>query len=544
VRILIYHGNLSNLTGGEVNTRDWALGLKRRGHRVVIYTVRPGPLAEQIRREGVPVVDDPSLVGDPPDIVFGAGINDVAAVIARFPEVPAIQVAQVYDHWNSYPCPLPQVVLHVAVDERNAEMLVNEFGIARERVRIVHNAVDTARIPPRKSALPSRPARALVLLKEVTPFIEAVRGACAERNIEVEFFGYPVGRPLSDPLAAMTDCDIVIGAARIAIEGAAAGAGVVVADHRGVAGFLTRANLDHLRAHNFGIEALRQPPDVQTIGAAIDAYDPREAAEVGRILCGEASLDRQLDRLEAIFAEASDLFRRTPPPVEESRKALSSYLAKHLPRPAEGDPSPRHARFLTGVSPAERMAAMENRIAEVERRLLADPPISPSDGVAGSSLQAAIDREAYDRLAAEHDALVARVHELEKTGAAERDAFVARIHELAADGETARSAYANQAAELVATSAAERDAFVARIRELEGAIEADRAAYARQRAELIATFSAERDALIGRVRELEATVEADRAQKGTLPEGGKPGPQEGSMPACRQAQVVNLPDIG
>jgi hypothetical protein len=365
VRVLLYHGNLSNLTGGEVNTRDWALGLKRRGHKVAIYTVRPGPLAEQIRKDGIPVVDDPSRIGDPPDIIFGSGVNDVAAAIARFPGVPAIQTAQVHDHWNGTPCPLPQVVLHVAVDERNADMLINEFGVARERVRIVYNAVDLARVPPRQHALPARPKRALVLLKGATSFMDVVRSACAERNIGVDFFGYPIGRPVDDPLAAMSRCDLVIGAARTAIEGAVAGAAVVVADHRGVAGYLSTARLDALRADNFGIEALVLPPTVQTIGAAIDEYDPLDAAEVSRRLRADASLERQLERLEAIFAEAIEIFRRAPPSAEEARKALSSYLAMHLPRPAEGDLSPRHTRFEPGTAPADRMTAIEKRLAEI-----------------------------------------------------------------------------------------------------------------------------------------------------------------------------------
>ena len=90
--------------------------------------------------------------------MFGAGINDVATLLARFPDVPAIQVAQIWDHWNAYPCPLPQIVLHVTVDELNAEMLVNEFGVPRERVRLVYNAVDIARMPLDRAPLPQRPA--------------------------------------------------------------------------------------------------------------------------------------------------------------------------------------------------------------------------------------------------------------------------------------------------------------------------------------------------------------------------------------------------
>src|SRR6202023_889631 len=68
VRLVVFHRRLTVPTGGEVNTRDWALGLKARGHRVVLFTVYPGPLAEQIRNSGIAVVDDPSSLSDTPDI--------------------------------------------------------------------------------------------------------------------------------------------------------------------------------------------------------------------------------------------------------------------------------------------------------------------------------------------------------------------------------------------------------------------------------------------------------------------------------------------
>src|SRR5438876_60250 len=100
MRILIFHGRLSHLTGGEVNTRDWALGLKARGHKIVVFTVCPGPLAEQIRNCGIAVVEDPASVSDVPDIIFGAGVNDVVAVLARFPELPLKVPRQAQQLWS------------------------------------------------------------------------------------------------------------------------------------------------------------------------------------------------------------------------------------------------------------------------------------------------------------------------------------------------------------------------------------------------------------------------------------------------------------
>jgi predicted nucleic acid-binding Zn-ribbon protein len=371
MRILIFHGRLTSLTGGEVNTRDWALALKARGHRVVIFSVYPGPLAEQIRNAGIAVVDNPSSISDTPDIMFGTGVNDVATLLARFPGVPAVQVAQIWDHWNAYPCPLPQIVLHVAVDELNAEMLVNEFGVPRERVRIVHNAVDVARLPPRRNPLPPRPARALVLVKQDHAYIKTLQAVCAQRAIEVDFVGHPLGRPIDDPLAAMAHYDLVIGSARTALEGAVAGAAVVVADHRGLAGMLTSANLDHFRRNNFGREVLTHPLDAAGIGAEIDRYDAADAALVAEALRREATLDRQIERLEAILAEAVALFQRDPPSAEDAQKALASYLAQHLPRPAAGDPAPRHVRFPPNPWIDEKLAGIEKRLSALPDQLAA-----------------------------------------------------------------------------------------------------------------------------------------------------------------------------
>jgi hypothetical protein len=370
MRIVIFHGRLTVPTGGEVNTRDWALGLKARGHRVVVFTVYPGPLAEQVRNAGIAVVDNPSSISDRPDVMFGAGVNDVATLLARFPDVPAIQVAQTWDHWNAYPCPLPQIVLHVAVDELNAEMVINEFGVPRERVRLVYNAVDVARLPARHRPLPPRPARALLFVKQEFAYLDAMRAACEARAIATDVVGYPTGRPLEDPLAAMAEYDLVVGSARTALEAAVAGAAVLVADFRGVAGMLTTSNLEAFRRNNFGRELLR-PSDAATIGAEIDRYDPADATAVSQTLRQEATLDRQIDRLEAIFREAIDMFSHAPPASEDSRKALADYLALHLPRPAAGDPAPRHVRFPPNPWVDEKFAAIEQRLSAAADQMAA-----------------------------------------------------------------------------------------------------------------------------------------------------------------------------
>jgi hypothetical protein len=363
MRIVVFNSPMIYLSGGQVNARDWTLGLKARGHKVTLFALVAGPLAEEVRQAGISVISDPALMADKPDVLFGYGQNDLVALIARFPDVPAVQVSQQWGHWEHFPCPLPQVVRHVSVDDINAEMLVNEFGIAREQVRVVYNAVDLSRLPTRTRTLPVRPERALIFVKAATPYLDVVRRACSKRNIVPELIGYPIGRPHPNPLAEVVNSDLVIGTARTAIEGAVGGAAVLVADQRGMGGLLTMANLQHFRANNFGREILTMPLDEDAIGAQIDAYDAVDAASVSKFMRENASLDAQITQIEAILVDAVARFR--VPEFENFGKVLSTYLALHLPRGDE--PSPRHERSLSGFGLAHRVPGLAERLAAAEK---------------------------------------------------------------------------------------------------------------------------------------------------------------------------------
>jgi len=382
VRIVVFSSQIWNRTGGELNARDWALGLRSRGHKVVAYTPVPGRLAEEIRAAGVPFVDDPAAMRDEPDVMYGSGIHDVAALAARFPDVPIVQVSQQFDGWASFPSPLPQVVLHVCVDEINADSLANEFGVARERIRILHNAIDLALLKPRLRPLPVQPQRALAFVKRSAPYMRELQEACSLRGIELECVGPGAGNAIHDVFSAVAESDLVVGSARTALEGAAGGAAVLVADHRGLGGLLT--SHDHARfcADNFGRELLTRPLDAASIGAEIDRYDAADAACVTRIVRETASQERQLERLESILLEATAAFRRDPAPPEARHRALSSYLARHLPR--HGEPSPRHphqaacAADPRFVNLDSQVSILSERVSGLElERALASGSASP-----------------------------------------------------------------------------------------------------------------------------------------------------------------------
>ena len=157
---------------------------------------------------------------------------------------------------------------------------------------------------------------------------------------------------------------------------------------------LTTANVEHFRRNNFGRELLTRPLDAVSLGAEIDRYDAADAAAVSRILGGDATLDRQIDQLEAIFVEAIDRFEREAPSVEDARKALAAYLADHLPRPAAGDPAPRHVRFPPNPWIDEKLAAIEKRLSAA-----AEQTAALGQQLAATAEQAAADRRTFDAIA-------------------------------------------------------------------------------------------------------------------------------------------------
>jgi uncharacterized coiled-coil protein SlyX len=126
---------------------------------------------------------------------------------------------------------------------------------------------------------------------------------------------------------------------------------------------LTMANLQHFRANNFGREILTMPLDEDTIGAQIDAYDAVDAASVSKFMRENASLDAQITQIEAILVDAVARFR--VPDAGSFGKALSTYLALHLPRGDEA--SPRHERSLSGFGLAHRVPGLPERLAAAEK---------------------------------------------------------------------------------------------------------------------------------------------------------------------------------
>jgi hypothetical protein len=301
LRILLTNHQLDELGGTEINLRDWAIALLRRGHRPFAYAPVLGRISDYLRERSIPTVDDLSRVSEPPDIVHGSHTPTVLEAIVRFPKVPVVQICQANTYAMSEPLMLPQVRRHVAVDQTNKDFLVTEGGVPPEIVHIVLNAVDLHRIPNRPRPLPARPERALVFTKTQSQ-VPLIEDACRRAGIAVDTLGRGVGKLTLDPEQELVKYDLVFATARSAIEAVAAGAATIVVDGRGLAGIVTPENLDDLRKHNFGIRALVHEVTIDRLSAEIARYDPSAAMKVTERLRASADIEHTIDAFESIYA--------------------------------------------------------------------------------------------------------------------------------------------------------------------------------------------------------------------------------------------------
>ncbi len=309
LRILITNYALRERTGTEMYAYDLARGLLALGHAPVLYSPRPGPLAEKIRRETVPVVDDLERLSAPPDIIHGQHADETATALLRFPNAPAVYVCHDWYFAKDAPPRFPRVLRYVAVDSACRDKLVYEHGVPEERVSVLLQFVDLEKFRPR-APLPRRPRRALVLCNQTkeNAHLEAARAACARAGVALDVYGLGIGRPCERPEVLLADYEVVFAKARTALEALAVGSWVVVYWWRRLGPPVTLADFERLRLDNFGLRAMTAELTPAEFGRgfseALARYDPAEAARVSERVRAEAGLDRLVPEFVKVYESA------------------------------------------------------------------------------------------------------------------------------------------------------------------------------------------------------------------------------------------------
>lgn len=344
MRILITNIAMRSRTGTELYVRDLARELLRRGHTPVVYTLKPGIIADELRAATIPVVSDLAQIGFVPDVIHGHHADETLTALLRFPGVPAIFVCHDWNAWHDTPPRFPRILRYVAVDDTCRDRLVCEAGVPEDRAQVVLNFVDLERFRPR-AQLPARPRRAVVFSNYARPgtYVEAVRHACRAAGLALDVIGAGAGEVCDRPEEVLGQYDLVFAKAKAAIEAMATGCAVVLCDYAGVGPLVTSAEFDRLRRLNFGRRCLDHPFDVGYLATQVARYNREDAAEVTRRIRAEAGLKPAVDRLVALYAEViEEQAQRTDDCTVELR-ATSDYLRWHGERTAavgRGQPSP------------------------------------------------------------------------------------------------------------------------------------------------------------------------------------------------------------
>lgn len=301
MKILITNIRLALRTGTEIVVRDLARRLSERQHEVAIYAPTIGPLAEELKDLRICVVDDLLKLRFTPDIIHGHHAPNTGEAIIAFPNTPAIWICHSASAWFDAPPRFSQILRIFAVDEACKARLVKSDGVSADDIEILHNAVDLRRIRPRPFPLPSKPLRALSLVKHSGPEV-IIAEACRRTGVQFEAYGHGVGKPIDNVEQRCAEADIVFTTARTALEAMASGAAVVLMDGRGFGGLVTTHNYDLGRSFNFGVGMLVQQPTLTALTDAVGAYSAEDAESVSRRVRQDADLDRTILQLEDIYA--------------------------------------------------------------------------------------------------------------------------------------------------------------------------------------------------------------------------------------------------
>jgi len=309
LKVLITNFSLRERTGTEMYAFDLARGLLALGHSPVLYSPRPGALAELIRRETVPVVDDLDRLSAPPDIIHGQHADETVTALLRFPSAPAVYVCHDWYFSKDAPPRFPRVLRYVAVDSACRDKLVFEHGVPEERVSVLLQFVDLEKFRPR-APLPARPKRALILCNQTkeNAHLEAARAACRRAGVSLDVYGLGVGRPCASPEELLAGYDVVFAKARTALEALAVGAWVVVYWWRRLGPPVTLADFERLRRDNFGLRAMGAQLTPEEFGRAVEQalarYDPAEAARVSGRVRAEAGRDSLVSEFVQLYESA------------------------------------------------------------------------------------------------------------------------------------------------------------------------------------------------------------------------------------------------
>ncbi len=358
---LVHHG------GTEVGVRDMAIALHNRGVHVEVYSPELGPLAEEIERAGILVVNSAEKLERTPDLIHAQHFMPAMDAMLRFPDSPAIYMLHDRTHPADNPPKFSRILKYIAVDYNCLDRLIVDNGIEKKDTEILLNFVDTNRFKARKE-IREKPLKALVFSNYANEnnYYKEVEEACSKLGIELEGIGLGLGKVCNDPSTILLEYDLVFAKAKAAMESLATGAGVIVCDFRGLGGFVTMRNFDHFRKFNFGMKTLNQPITPELIMQEIQKYDKNEIRLASEKIRNEAAFSKYMDNLLILYNNSIKEFSLKK--ADLSLDFDENTIRKYLEIKSEAEKSNLRDRKPNPLE--ERIKLSEEKIKEQQKIIL------------------------------------------------------------------------------------------------------------------------------------------------------------------------------
>jgi len=324
MRILIANHHYFDLTGTETFVYTLAKSLKAKGCSVTIYAPYiGGSIVQKTKELGIDIVDDLKLIKPGTFDIAHVSHNLIAYKIRSWSlDIPMVFLSHgVLPFLEQPPVDDLKISAYLSVSEEVRDNLISK-GVAREKILIFRNIIDTARFRPGSPINPS-PQKALINSRRIDADTRAIiETACARLQINLVSIG-DTGKVTFDVEKVINEVDIVFSLGRGILESMSCGRAAVVFDYNGGDGIVTPANLDEIQKCNFSGRRFGLKFDPDTLVDEIRKYS-QELGKTGRdIIIYRFSADNNVNQLLNHYRNAIESFEA----VAIDEKALNQLVS-------------------------------------------------------------------------------------------------------------------------------------------------------------------------------------------------------------------------
>lgn len=309
MNILITQHRLMQRGDSELYTLELAHRLIQKGHCVIVYCPKLGPMADAFLQATIPVVDCLGSLENTPDIIHGhSGLETLTAMI-RFAETPVVYVMHEWASALDRPPLLARIRKYIAVEKTCFDRLTIKIGCPTERTTILHPAVDVAKFWKRPK-LPAKPSRALFYSDDLDQGqLTDLQAACDEQGIVLDRSASVWQESDDPPETILRNYDLVFAHGRCAQEALVVGCAVVLCSKTKSGPMISAKEVERSSRVNFGMRLLPHNHSKGRLNHVIGTYDIDDAEKASSIMREKDESNRWITELLEFYEVAINEFK-------------------------------------------------------------------------------------------------------------------------------------------------------------------------------------------------------------------------------------------